>query len=392
VSHRNQFVAAALVFIGVLPLGAQARVVNLTGNPQAELDEPFTSINGLQEVAPGKIVVSDMQEQRLILADLNANTIKNIGSKGGGPGEWQFAMNVSPGPGGTAYVADPNLRRMHVIDASGKIASTVPFPGAEAEEGATVRITIPRGTDVQGRIFYTGPPFTPGVQRQPDSIPIIRWDPRTKKTDTLGMMKNEAIVTQSGSGGNNRVMARVGGGPYSPQVVWAPLPNGRVAVVHPQPYRVDILDAAVQASSGTPVPFTPVRIGKAERDAYRNRSPGRGMTITMGGPGGGGMRVGSGGPPPNVPPTPDSEFPAVMPPFSGNGIIVAPNSEIWVLRNRPAADPTPTYDIFSPTGQLTGKATLRPNSTVIGFGQGAVYVSRQDPEDDLRYLEKYPLR
>jgi hypothetical protein len=38
-----------------------------------------------------------------------------------------------------------------------------------------------------------------------------------------------------------------------------------------------------------------------------------------------------------------------------------------------------------------GKATLKPNSVVVGFGQGAVYVARQDPEDDLRYLEKYAL-
>ncbi|MBP6444054.1 MAG: hypothetical protein KA267_08560, partial [Gemmatimonadales bacterium] len=87
---------------------------------------------------------------------------------------------------------------------------------------------------------------------------------------------------------------------------------------------------------------------------------------------------------------PDEEFPAVMPPFSGQGaVLISPDGEIWVLRTRPASDKVPTYDIFNSAGQLTGKATLKPNSAVVGFGAGVVYVARQDPEDDLRYLEKY---
>ncbi len=79
-----------------------------------------------------------------------------------------------------------------------------------------------------------------------------------------------------------------------------------------------------------------------------------------------------------------------MPPFSGQGaVLISPDGEIWVLRTRPASDKVPTYDIFNSAGQLTGKATLKPNSAVVGFGAGVVYVARQDPEDDLRYLEKY---
>ena len=68
---------------------------------------------------------------------------------------------------------------------------------------------------------------------------------------------------------------------------------------------------------------------------------------------------------------------------------VSPEGEIWVLRTRPASDKAPKYDIFNSAGQLIGKATLKPNSSVVGFGSGVVYVARQDPEDDLRYLEVY---
>jgi hypothetical protein len=382
------------LLVNPLPLVGQLRAVNLTGRPAAALDEGITSVAGLQEVAPGKVVIADLQEHRLLFADLGANTIRDIGTRGGGPGEWQIAMNVTPGPGGTAYVADPSLRKIHVIDATGKIVRTVPFPGADgAGTPGVMAITIPRGTDTQGRVYFAGSPFAPGAQGQPDSVPILRWDPRTRRTDTLGMLKNEIRVTQSGGSGNTRVMARAGGGPMTAQAVWQPLPDGRVAIIHPKPYRVDIVEAPGRVRTGTAVNYTPVRVGKAERDQFRERQANApGMTIRMGS---GGMNMSSGGARPPQQPIPDSDFPDVMPPFSGGGpsggVLVAPNGEVWVLRTRPASDHTPSYDIWSPMGRLAGKATLRPNSTVVGFGEGSVYVARQDPEDDLRYLEKYAM-
>ncbi len=376
------------------PLTAQQRAVNLTGRPVAALEDGLSLIVGLQEVAPGKVVISDPQEQRLLFGDFTSGSLRDISTRGGGPGEWQIAMSVTPGPGNTAYVADPSLRKMHVVDATGKIVRTVPFPESEGNSAGRISISIPRGTDSQGRVYLTGSPFTVGSDEQPDSIPILRWDPATKRTDTLGMLKNEARVTQSGGAGNTRVMARIGGGPFAPATIWAPLPDGRVALVHPNPYRVDIIAGRGRVTAGTPVPYTPIPIGKAERDAFRTAQASAPRMTMRVGPGGA-TSMSTGGSGPALPAIPDSDFPATMPPFTSmgmsSGVAVAPNGEVWVLRSRPASDRTPTYDIWSPAGRLVGKATLRPNSLVVGFGQGAVYVARQDPEDDLRYVEKYAM-
>lgn len=383
-----------LVVAATVPLAAQARQVNLTGRPAASLSEPFTQINGLEELAPGKVVISDIVEQRLVLGDLVADDVRDVGRRGGGPGEWQLAMGISAGPNGTAYVTDPQLRKVHVVDAAGKITATLPFPGADGD-GAVTMMAIPRGTDARGRMFFTGAPFVRGQSEQPDSIPILRWDPKAKRADTLAMVKNETRVTQAGGSGNMRVMARIGGGPLTASTGWVPLPNGGVAIINPNPYRVDIADPAGRITRGTPVTFTPIRVTAAERDAERERRANQsGMAITIGGGGGSNVRSFSGGGPGgNAPPLPDSEFPETMGPFVGTGSPqVAPNGEIWVLRARAAKDPTPTYDIFSGAGRLVGKATLRPHSQVVGFGQGVVYVARQDPEDDLRYVEQYALR
>lgn len=392
----RSLILGSLALAWTVPLTAQeVRQVNLTGAPVAALDEPLSSLSGLQEVAPGKLVITDPFEQRLLFADFAANTVRDIGRQGEGPGEWRMPMTVLSGPAGVAYVPDIGLRKVHVVDTTAKITRTIPLSAPSSGQGnaGVVSISVPRGSDAQGRLFSTGSAFTPGQTDQPDSIPILRWDPRSNRTDTVTMIANETRVTQSGSSGNMRVMARVGGGPLRASMTWVPLPNGGVAMVHPSPYRVDVISPTGTLTRGTPVPFTPTRVGAAERDAYRKDLAAQPrLSVRVGG--GGGASFSSGPTGGNAPQIPDSDFPETMGPFVnvGNPIRVAPNGETWVLRARAANDRTPTYDIFSPTGRLVGKATLRPNSQVVGFGRGVVYVARQDPADDLRYVEQYALR
>jgi hypothetical protein len=248
----------------------------------------------------------------------------------------------------------------------------------------------PRGVDAQGRLYFEGAPFIPGGGSL-DSIPIIRFDPKSKKLDSLAWVPNAMKVDQSGSSGNLRVMIR--SKPMAASDVWDVLPDGRVVIVRANPYRVDIVGLDKRVTRGTAVAYTPIKVTKGDRDAFRNRSAQGGVAIvrSVGGATTSGPAPRGGAPTP--PPIADSEFPETMPPFIGRTAVrIAPNGEIWVERTRSYRDTTPVYDIFSAAGRQVGRATLRPNSSVVGFGAGSVYVSRQDPEDDLRYLERYTLR
>jgi hypothetical protein len=69
-------------------------------------------------------------------------------------------------------------------------------------------------------------------------------------------------------------------------------------------------------------------------------------------------------------------------------VVTTPDGEVWVLRTRSASDKTPIYDVFDRTGALAKRVTLNPESRVVGFGKGTVYVARTD-EDDLQYLQRY---
>lgn len=388
---RMILTGAALIAALPVALVAQQKTVALTGAPVAALDEPFTTISGVREVAPGKVVVADPRDGRLLMADLGANAFRDIGRKGGGPGEWQMPLSVLPGPGATTYIGDPMAGKVHVVGTDGKIGSTILPPGGDGDGPSPIGPAMnPRGVDAQGRLYFEGAPFIPGGGTL-DSIPIVRFDPKTKKVDSLAWVPNAMKVDQSGSSGNMRVMIR--SKPMAASDVWDVLPDGRVVIVRANPYRVDIVGLDKRVLRGTPVAYTPIKVTKGDRDAFRARSASGGVAVvrSVGGVSTSGPAPRGGAPTP--PPIADSEFPETMPPFTGrNAVRIAPNGEIWVERTRSFRDTTPTYDIFSTAGRPVGRATLRPNSTVVGFGAGSVYVSRQDPEDDLRYLERYALR
>lgn len=367
------------------PLAAQSKNIALTGRPLATLDEPFTAITGLVEMPGNKAVVLDAQESRLLMVNFTNGAATPIGRRGGGPGEWQQPMSLLRGTGNQAILGDPGLSKLHLVGPDGKITGAILPPSDDPRE--MVGMTMSRGTDTRGRLFFQAMPAFEGGGGIPDSANIVRYDPATKQSEVIGTIPTGMTGNVSGSQGQMRVMMRAK--PLAAIDAWAALPDGRVAIVRANPYRVDIVGGRGQIQRGTPVNFTPIRIGKAERDAYRERqASARPMMVSIGGGGGGAAPAPRGvGGPASVP---DEEFPAVMPPFTGRDAVqVTPEGEIWVLRTRAASDRTPTYDIFSSTGQLVGKATLKPHSTVVGFGAGAVYVARQDPEDDLRYLEKY---
>lgn len=372
----RQFVlSAALMATASAPLAAQTSVV-LTGKPQATLDNPFTAITAIRELAGNKAVVVDIQDKTIFLVDFAKNRADSVSRHGGGPGEYQMPTSAFAGPGDLTWVPDPMLAKIHVVSPDGKIRTTI-LP----DEGAG--LLMPRGADAKGRFYFQGQPSGRSGSGQVDSLPLLRWDPATKRTDTMAWLPQGGTATVTSSGGATRFSMRMM--PYSRVVAWGALPDGRVVLVRPDPYRVDIVDAPGKVRQGPVNQYTPVKIGAKEREATRAAArSSRPIVIIRGN---GGVNV----PPPSALNTEikDEDFPATMPPFQGGNLLIDPIGLIWVGRTRAADDKTPTYDIFDGTGKLIGHATLKPNSAIVGFGNGTIYIARQDPEDDLRYLERW---
>jgi hypothetical protein len=382
---RRFVVVPLLLAVGALPVTAQ-RAVMITGKPQASLKEPFSRVGGVRELPGNKAIILDVQEDRLVFADFAAGSVKDIGRKGGGPGEFQRPQILLAAPGTATWVPDAMLDKVHVISPDGKISPTGLV--APQANGAPIRMQ-PRGIDRTGRLYIQSMPTLGTGGLISDSLWVLRWTPSTNRIDTLAKVPSGMKITASSSGRGQTM--RIGSKPFASDDIWAVLPDGQLAMVRAVPYRVDIIDGK-QVHAGTAVSYSPIKVTSEDRDAFRKAmSSGRPITRTFTSGGGGG---GGSAPTPsvntNMPGVPDEDFPATKPPFVGSGSVkVSPEGEIWVLRSRAASDQVPTYDIFDSAGRLTGKATLNPNSIVVGFGEGTVYVARTDPDDDLVYVERY---
>ncbi|MES2304836.1 MAG: hypothetical protein V4558_04985 [Gemmatimonadota bacterium] len=355
-----------------MPLSAQ-RSVNLTGKPLAALSEGLTKISGVRELSGNRALVTDRDENALRLADFAANDLRSIGTKGDGPNEYRLATELYPMPASGSVMT--GMGRVYQFSADAKITAVFPEPGNET--GLLARQTI-LGADQAGRLYF--------LRRQrydDDSAAVIRWQPHSSRVDTVAIVAAPRPQTGTIDGSGHLRLS-----PDSPKAleagdVWVVLPDGRVAGVRGNPYRIDFADHR-QITRGPLAGFTPRSVTAADRAAFNAQRAKERMAGASGGPNApaGGVR--------HPPPLEDADFAKVMPPFVGGASIrVTPEGEIWVLRARAVTDSIPTYDIFDPTGKLIGKATLKPHSTVVSFGNGTVYIAREDPADDLRYLEKY---
>jgi hypothetical protein len=364
--------------------------------PEAEYAEPFTDLRGIRELPDGRVLVSDFRDKVVMLVDLKTGTATRIGREGQGPEEYAMPMWLWAQPDGGALLQDMGNRRFLPIGPDGKIGKLVSPPQPPAPAGGATRpggmmmigaLLDARGTDAQGRLYFQGLPLPASDGAPVDSVPLMRWD-RAQTIDTVGWLPVSGDmrpqIARSGSG--DRVSIRIGGGSaWSKQALWGVAPDGRIALVQPDPYQVTWLSNGARRP-GPVVPYTPIKVTEADKQEYlEEQAQVRPMVMAIG-PGG---RTAA--PPPGAVAAEQEEpvWPDTKPAFTGRDAVrVTPEGQVWVGRTRKAGDPIPVYDVFDGTGRRTGQVTLRPKSRVVGFGQRTVYVVRSD-QDDLQYLERY---
>lgn len=370
--------ARLLAIATLLPIASASaqRHLDLTGRPDAMIGEPFTLVAGIRELPGNRALVTDQMDRSIALVDFTAGTRRPVGRQGDGPGEYRFPMAPLAGAADTTWVVDRMLRRILVVSADGRIAAAaLGMPTGGVPGG----LAAARGTDRHGRFYFEGNAFDQERGTFIDSVAVVRWNPADGRAD---------VITRVSTGG--RVILNLPGGaaslarsitPFPHLDAWTVLPDGQVAVVHHDPFRIDIVDAAGGVQRGTVIAFTPLAVSADDRAAYRERIAG--VRI-------GALRADGGtGPQSRGPEFPDDAFPKSMPPFIAATVRSTPEGEIWIGRSHAAADRTWRYDIFDASGRSLGAAILRAGAVVAGFGAGTVYVARTDPVDDLVYLERY---
>ena len=364
-----------MIALALLLLVVTQDVPEITlGARLAAISEPFSDAVGIAELPDGRVIVSDRIEKVFSLADFSSGSRRTIGRNGTGPNEYQLPFGPIRWRGDTLLGYDPNNRRLLKILPDGTIRGAYSFP-----DGRATGITgwaPPRGVDPQGRIYW--------------DTPIIDMQPVVKRS-----MKARLVRWLPGSDAAEVAMEFADHGEFEHQYRYRPMPQtdawvvdatGRIGILSAAEYRLRWYQGGSLVETGPPVPYTPVRLTSAEREAFRTKKalePSGGASMTGPAP------ATSRADPVRVRAAwPDSIFPEVMPPFEAQGALLAATGDIWIRRTGPASQASARVDILDRHGKLRATLRLPPRARLFALGSRFVYLLAVDT-DGFQTLERY---
>ncbi len=377
--------AAIALLVGFAPLRLDAQVpVRELSRPDAEFPEAFALVQGVRELADGRVMVADPLGQVLLVADLATGTADTLGGVGQGPAEYRQPDGLFPLPGDSTLLVDLGNARLTVIAPDGTFGETMPIAQGELGHGGGLSLVLPRAVDAQGRLYFQ--PMGGLGRGFPDSAAVVRLDRREPAMDTLTKVKLPAMK-RSASGGAGQQQISLSPVPLSPEDAWAVAGDGRIAAARSADYHLEWIHPDGRVVRGTPVDYTPVRIGRADKEEWVEglgnglsigvmiENGDRRVSLSRGAGGGGSIDVDR------------FEWPEHKPAFANRGVWVTPEGAAWVQRHVPAGE-RPLFDIFDGAAQLKARITLPEGRELVGFGPGVLYAVRSD-DYGLQWLERY---
>ena len=349
-------VGLAAAAVSIAAVAQSARVLD---KPQVEIDEPFTNIGSVRELSDGRLVVVDAGNQSVHVVDFKTKSVEQIGGNGSGPGEYRSPVALLPSSGDTTLLADPGNARLLAIAPNAKDVRAVTdmWPFAGGRPGTR----LARGADARGRGYFQGratamrPEASGSVAT--DSAALVRSARGSAGEDTLGYisLSPRKINMSSKDGKIQSVSILIP--PFPSQDGWVVFPDGAVALVRANDYRVDWVLPDGKRVAGRPIPFTPVRVTEADKKGRKDPQP---------------------------------DWPDVKPPFAYANVLAGTDGNVWIPRYGSAEDKRSHFDVVDRRGAVIARVDVPNRGRIVGFGPKSIYVVRLDG-DDLQYLQRFPL-
>jgi hypothetical protein len=372
----RRIVVLAIV-IGPSIAFAQAAPRRVTLPPHdGRLTTAFTVITSVRELSDGRILVTDPQDLQLVVANFRGGDTKQISRRGQGPGEYGMAAPLYGIAGDSSLMSDFMGRRILLLDGD-KVVATVP------PDNPIIRATrgFVRFADRLGHVTSLHSPDVPtgeSVTSTRDSSTVLRFHRTTGKVDTITKILDRPsarTVTRNAKGeisfsSSRSLRLRVG-----EQYIMHP--DGWIAVVRINPFRVDWRSPDGRWTRGAPLPVPVIRMNEREKAASLARTAASRAANPSSTP---------------LPPqlqTPDDEWPDVMPPYIEFELTFSPDGDV-IFRRQPSADhPGTAYYVVDRRGRLLGILEMKDNERIIGWGAKSLYVVETD-SDDLKYIRRHP--
>jgi hypothetical protein len=311
--------------------------------------------------------------------------MKQLGRQGSGPGEYMTPGRVFPLSGDSFAIQDLSNARMLVVKPDGTLGEFLDRFGAPATAAVSrSRRTVPQQADGRG-FFYaqvaaSATRRTGAAVRTAGAAPVLRWHASSAAVDTAALVP-VPTWEQTGETGPGGMVIRRPPGPFSTRAQWAVARDGSIAVVQPNPYRVDVIGPSGARRRGPVVPVTAIRVSEAHKAAWREEAAAPRITVVGTPDGRRSVQARS------WPVQEHAEWPRVLPPFLYDAVQYAPDGRVWVARTTPAGG-MGAFDVFDGSGRPVERVRVPANRRLLGFGRSAVYLAYRD-EVDLEYVERY---
>jgi hypothetical protein len=386
-------VAAALAIVSICDVAvavAQQRPPLRRLGPAIASSGPLGALSAIRALPGGRVLVNDPATRRVLMldsmlklvsvvADTTSATQKAYGVNGGGLLAYR---------GDSTLFVDPASYSMLVIDPDGKVIRVIAAPRPQDAAALTGGARGGNaGFDAHGRLVYSNhinivhtvpqPGQDPVPPQAVDSAPIVRFDLKTRKPDTVAFMKVQAtrlvyVHTDAGM----QISPVID--PVQTVDDWDLLPDGTIAILRAD-YHVDFIDADGRRRSGPRIPFDWQRLTDSVKSALIDSVRARGQRVPGRGAPGVASSAGRRAPAP-VRVVAPSELPDYMPAFAAGAVHADPEGRLWVRTT--SQDTTvqgPEYDVIDNTGKLVDRVAVPSGTTIIGFGAGEiVYLGVRD--------------
>ncbi len=288
-------------------------------------------------------------------------------------------------PGDSTLLQDVSGGRLTIIGPDGKPGGVFdPNRGGEGDSIiARARRFYVRSADSRGDLYGELQPIrvgAGGVLELADHSAIERFEVSTRKRDTVALWPLRKDANARLMRGMVVTQPRMQAFPAWEQ--WAVAPDGRIAFVFPDPYRVNFVGANRSVSENAPIAYEKVRVDDAVKQAYREERQRPTMVMTGSRGGGSSMQL------MRMPFSEPTEWPEFLPPYLSQ-VAFSSDGLLWIPRATAAGKP-PLYDIVDGQGKVFERVELPARTKVVGFGAKSVYVVRLDA-DDLQYLQRHAL-
>lgn len=367
-----------LAVVLLAPSVARAQVVRLD-QPAATLSGPFSFVRGVRELSNGRLLIVDWIENRLVIADLATNSVRQVMREGPGPQELRLPSGLVRLRGDTTLLYDDGNNRSHILGPDGRslraIIADVPGRGGI------------RGVDATGAFIHGIPSWSEGPNALPDdSVRIVRWDPVASGTPRVVAVVQGTRYRKDRSPAPQPRMPMVG---FASQDSWVVAPSGALVIVRATPYRVEVHTPGCAPVIG-PAYAASSRTVTLEDKKRFIREFAAGSPVSGRGPNGG---MGRG---PQVDEAEvtrmvsTAEWAERFPPFVASAVLVGTDGRIWVGAP-PIPGSAPKYDVFDQNGRRVLQIELRPGRRIAHVGtRGVVYAVAED-EDGVQTVERYSL-